>query len=76
MNPALFDAKLTNRSRGRLLSASALPLCAVCHSNCALSRLSNYFTLDSARLRGLLCAAERLRQKQASSFLCTFVHHP
>ena len=68
MNPVLFDTRLTNRSRGRLLSVSTLPLCAVCHYGCALSRARKALPLDSARLRGLLCAAGRLRQKQACSY--------
>jgi len=51
---------------GRLLSASTVPLCAVCRSDCAPSRGKPRTTpLDGARLRGLFCAAGRLRRKQA-----------
>jgi len=50
---------------GCLLSASALPLCAVCRSDCAPSRgKTQTAPLDGARLRGFFCAAGRLRRKQ------------
>lgn len=50
---------------GRLLSASTVPLCAVCRSDCAPSRgKPPNPPLDGARLRGLFCAAGRLRRKQ------------
>jgi hypothetical protein len=51
---------------GYLLSASTVPLCAVCRSDCAPSRgKPRTAPLDGARLRGHFCAAGRLRRKQA-----------
>ena len=50
---------------GRLLSASTIPLCAVCRSDCAPSRgKTQTAPLDGARLRGFFCAAGWLRRKQ------------
>jgi len=59
-----MDTRLTHRNKPPA-SVSALPLCAVCDSGCALSRATSTPTLDSARLRHFSCTAGRLRQKQA-----------
>ncbi len=65
MSPANWSQDSPAKA-GRLLSASTVPLCAVCRSDCAPSRgKTQTAPLDGARLRGLFCAAGRLRRKQA-----------
>ena len=65
MSPAMLPQDLPAEA-GRLLSASTLPLCAVCRFDCAPSRgIPRTAPLDGARLRGLFCAAGRLQRKQA-----------
>lgn len=48
--------------------------CALCCSDCAASRARRTLALDPARLRGLSCAAGRLRRTQAfvDTVVCVF----
>jgi hypothetical protein len=77
MSPAILPQD-SPAEADRLLSASTVPLCAVCRSDCAPSRgKTQTAPLDGARLRGLFCAAGRLQRKQASKkgiFLYA-IHH-